>query len=500
MSLEPPELVALKRALGRQLAALRQAAEIGQQQVARRTGYSRSSVAHAEAGRHLLTRDFWQVADELVAADGALLTEYTQVQAARQEHERQRRETELAEALAATRALRATTAPQPPCDAERLTTPTGQDAEASRPAAAGAAPGDQLYEQLTKLLRGGVNVINRRTLLQLQLLGCVATIAAAAPAVHEDAEERERLDRAVASPNRVDAQVIEHIESTFHHCKLQEDALGSRVVLPTVLAQRDLIHDLLGGCPAPLRPRLLSVYSDMSTSVGYYFLELNDLDNARHHHEEARAAAHEAGNVELSIYALCEWSYTESWRGRAATGIDLAAVAHSLVSRTEDPLMRAGAAQRAATAFAFDGQYTACMVELEKARDSLASAGQVSVESPMYFFNDGYLASHRSECLLRLGKPQEAAASAGDALTLYDTSFADGYAICTLHLGNAHLQSEEIDEAAQVVGNAAELAIQTHSARLREELRTTRTRMQPWRNTPAVKALDERLAELRLTV
>lgn len=73
---ESPELVARKRALGRQLAALREAAEIGQQQVAHRTGYSRSSVAHAEAGRQLLSREFWKTADELVAADGALVAAY----------------------------------------------------------------------------------------------------------------------------------------------------------------------------------------------------------------------------------------------------------------------------------------------------------------------------------------------------------------------------------------------------------------------------------------
>jgi len=101
--LEPPELATLKRGLGRQLAALREAAEIGQQQVARRTGYSRSSVAHAEAGRQLLTRDFWQTADELLKADGALLANYEQVRTAKQEHERQSRETELAEAYAAAR-------------------------------------------------------------------------------------------------------------------------------------------------------------------------------------------------------------------------------------------------------------------------------------------------------------------------------------------------------------------------------------------------------------
>lgn len=100
MSLVPPELAVLKRALGRQLAAARQAAEIGQQQVAHKTGYSRSSVAHAEAGRQLLTREFWNTADGLVKAEGALLAGYERVQAVKQEHERRSREVKLVEAFA----------------------------------------------------------------------------------------------------------------------------------------------------------------------------------------------------------------------------------------------------------------------------------------------------------------------------------------------------------------------------------------------------------------
>lgn len=94
------ELAVLKRALGAQLAASRQAAEIGQQQVAHKTGYSRSSVAHAEAGRQLLTRDFWKTADELVKAEGALLAGYERVHAVKQEHERRSREVELVGAFA----------------------------------------------------------------------------------------------------------------------------------------------------------------------------------------------------------------------------------------------------------------------------------------------------------------------------------------------------------------------------------------------------------------
>ena len=80
---EPPELVALRRALGRQLAARREAAEIGQQQVARKTGYSRPSIAHAEAGRQLLTRDFWTTADDLLGADQARVAGTPGLRAAR---------------------------------------------------------------------------------------------------------------------------------------------------------------------------------------------------------------------------------------------------------------------------------------------------------------------------------------------------------------------------------------------------------------------------------
>ena len=124
----------MRRALGQQLAALRDAAEIGQQQLARRTGYSRSSVTHAEAGRQLLTRGFWQTVDELLRADGALLASYEQVRAAKQVHEARRREAELAkayaEAQAQAQALRATATLFQPTKLQNgagLIVPSGQE-------------------------------------------------------------------------------------------------------------------------------------------------------------------------------------------------------------------------------------------------------------------------------------------------------------------------------------------------------------------------------------
>lgn len=166
--------------------------------------------------------------------------------AAKQNHEVRTSEEQLAQARARAEWLRATTAPQLLGEAEL--------SSAAREVAAGG--GDQVAEQLVQLLCGLVGAMNRRELLQL-LGWAVGTVATSPAASKLDTDEQERLARAVVSPNRVDDQVIDHVEAMFRHCQRQEDALGSRAVLPTVLGQRDLVRALLAECPVHLRPRLL---------------------------------------------------------------------------------------------------------------------------------------------------------------------------------------------------------------------------------------------------
>ncbi|HWR49141.1 MAG TPA: hypothetical protein VN327_16255, partial [Pseudonocardiaceae bacterium] len=111
-------------------------------------------------------------------------------------------------------------------------------------------------------------------------------------------------------------------------------------------------------------------------------------------------------------------------------------------------------------------------------------------------YHEGLIASHQSDCLLRLGKPQEAAAKASAGLQLFDNSFVGSLAFRMLYLGAAHLQSGEVGEAARVIGDGALLATQARSARLTSEVKATRARMQPWQGTQAVQALDEQLAAM----
>ncbi|WP_432903971.1 helix-turn-helix domain-containing protein [Micromonospora matsumotoense] len=70
----------LQKALGRQLAHWRKAAGMTQAALARRTAYSRSSVANVEIGRNAITRGFWERADRELRAQGSLVDAFDTLQ------------------------------------------------------------------------------------------------------------------------------------------------------------------------------------------------------------------------------------------------------------------------------------------------------------------------------------------------------------------------------------------------------------------------------------
>lgn len=367
---------------------------------------------------------------------------------------------------------------------------------------------NETHDQLD-MWRRLVDTMKRRGLLQL--LGQLAAGSTmTSPAIGGlrllgldtlNPDERDRVAQVILSPERVDKRVIGHIETILWACKQQDDTFGPQAVLNTVLDQALLVQDvLLPACPDQLRPRLLSLYSSLCSSAGWYLFDLDNVALAWEHFEKARKAAHEARHTELSVFTLCNMSYAAAWHGRTHTGLDLAASAQALAGKTGDTLVQVCVADHAAQAYAVDGQYDECMTELDKAQTVFTTAaGQAPPASLAYYYNAGFLANHRSDYLLRLGKFQQAVASARAGLALYDRSFARDFAFCTLHLGKALIQSQEIDEAAVVVGEAATLAAENRSTRLVKELQAARTALQPWWETQAVRELDEVLVGWRLS-
>ncbi len=275
-------------------------------------------------------------------------------------------------------------------------------------------------------------------------------------------------------------------------CQRQDDALGPQAALDTVLAQRNLARVLVRGCPASLRPRMLSVLSNASRHAGWLCFDLNDFESARYYYEDARDLAHEAENVELGAFVLCNMSHLATWQRKPRIGIDHAVAAGEWAKRTDDVLLRAYAADVAARAYAADGQSEPCLAALDAAGTALTMTGD---QQPgyVYFYDEGQHSSTRCLCHLELHEPQRAAAHAEQSLKTLDRSYARNVAFVMVNLGLAHIQSNEVDEAARLLGDAGEIAAGHSSARLIGQLEQARADMQPWQHTAAVRTLDDRL-------
>lgn len=83
MARQPEFLTEQQRALGRYLRVLREAASLYQADIARAVPCDRTTVTHAEAGSQLPASDFWEKADQLVGAKGALIAKYDELISAR---------------------------------------------------------------------------------------------------------------------------------------------------------------------------------------------------------------------------------------------------------------------------------------------------------------------------------------------------------------------------------------------------------------------------------
>jgi len=81
-------IAAMKRELGRQLAALRRGAGLTQHGLAVLAGFSRTTISLAEIGRQSQAREFWQACDKALDTGGTLTAGAGQVDTVREVEQR----------------------------------------------------------------------------------------------------------------------------------------------------------------------------------------------------------------------------------------------------------------------------------------------------------------------------------------------------------------------------------------------------------------------------
>lgn len=358
---------------------------------------------------------------------------------------------------------------------------------------------DELAQALIMWVQQANPGLNRRELLQK--FSTALTVAAAAPLLDiADADERDRVAAVLEEPSRLDLATISHSERVLQHYRRQGDILGPQIALQTAMAQRQVTADLITSAPAALRPRVLTVYAELSQMVGWQLYNLGDYRAAQYYYDDARTAAHDAENTELVTYVLCTMSQLATWQNKPRVGIDHAIAAQTWADQVDSPAARGYAADVAARAFAAAKQPDKAQRALEQehaaVRDLTANA---PVASWWYFYNESFYWGTEAECALTLGTPAKALNAARTSLPMIDPTNVHNHAHTLALQSQAHLQQGDIAEASAIVGDIARISSFNRSPRITERIADLRTALTPWQRSRAVRKLDDFLAHYRLT-
>ena len=356
------------------------------------------------------------------------------------------------------------------------------------------------YNELLTSVRRLVDRLNRRGLLQL--FGVTATTAFISSWLDGlDPGEQQRVVAAIVKPERVDAQVIGHIESVLFDAHLSNDKLGPRAALHTVLAQQEILQAMTAACPDELRPRLLSVLGNSLRSAGWIFFNAGDLAATRRYYEKARVVAHDAGNLELATMVLANSSHAAESSGMSAIAVDYAVAAQTWAARAHNPCLSAFAADISACAFAAMGDYNTTMRHLDSAQTYLPECSEQSPPT-FYAYSEGLHVARRGRCLLALDRTADAVQVIGESLKLYTAEPPDSpsymyrninIAMAKLEISTAHVQAGDIDEATVTLASVGDFVSQNRADRLVKQMHSIRAALKPWQDTPAVKQLDDQL-------
>ncbi|QLY28804.1 hypothetical protein [Nocardia huaxiensis] len=334
---------------------------------------------------------------------------------------------------------------------------------------------------------------NRRDVMK-----AITLLTTVPPAMITDVNAPDGLERiagAVSAPRRADAVVLDTIETIVDQAKLQDDRLGPRAAIGTVLTQAHLTEALLADAGSAQRPRLLSLRSRIGSSIGWQSYDLGHAEAATGHFQIARAAADECGDHAAGALAMAEWSCMAVDTDSPLAAADLAAGAEVRASDTDDPRLRAHTAAVLAVALARLG----CASET---RSALNRAGRYDVaevadpaDSLAYFCTPAHLARMRARALRSIGDLDAALDAASESVALQPRRDLTSAHIL---LGALYLDTGRLDAAVETIIAGLDAGAGPNSPRVTTRLRATWKdirRLAP--GSAPVRKLDQRLAESR---
>ncbi len=334
--------------------------------------------------------------------------------------------------------------------------------------------------------------LRRRTLL-LEASTALAVVAAA-PVL-----EVPRIAGATRSGRiQPDLAIVGYTGEVVAGLRRLGGAVGPRITLQPAMALRSAMAAFARSMPETVTSQALTAFGDLTQLIGWLMFNLGDHKAARYYYDDARSAAYRAGNNDLVAYTLSASSQLAVVRQRPRHALDHAQAALQAASASGSPYAVAYATDVTARAYAAAGQVGRCQAALDREQEALATISDDTPRSPWWYFYDrSFYWGTESECALRLNMPVDASDAARRSLHLVTPLNLHNSALTLAFRAEALIKQREFDEACETLADSARLTTLNSSRRIARRVELLRRQLSAADDTPAVRELDEKLAEYR---
>lgn len=294
-------------------------------------------------------------------------------------------------------------------------------------------------------------------------------------------------------PRQVDPGLIPYFQQQLEGHYRADMMLGPLDLIGTVSEQYSLIDRLSRNATGETRRALLRSGAAYAALVGWLYQDAGDLAAAAFWRGVTSEIAARSRDAQLYGYALVNHASvrTDLGDGVGVTDLCEAALANS---RALAPKVRVMALQQGAHGASLTGDRS----EVDRLLAQAARlVGRVQDDLPWgnaVRRTPGYLEVQRATCYGRLGLYREASTLWEQVIAPASTVGRRDTGVWMARHATACAKAQAPDEAADIGTRAAQIAVETGSARMRKELGALSVAMRPWQDAPVGRELAEALA------
>lgn len=303
--------------------------------------------------------------------------------------------------------------------------------------------------------------------------------------------EPDHLASALSGRTTADHELIDWLEETSR--KLTGLPTEQRQhTIKMMDAHLETVTDLIEGGrhTGTSTKRLHSLAASLSTTCGWY-----RFDQGRHYAAgklwtAALHSSHASGDRDFGAGVLSDFAYQSNWLGQPNVSVDQ--LGHAITG-TKHPTARSLLFLRRARAYAALGERSLCYRDLSEAETALSLQPVDAAPNWCSWMSPADLAVDSGQCLLDLGKVDDASAKMREGLSLLPKARDKTRGIFLTYQARGLLQSHDVEHALAVTEEALELARRIGAERCVAQVRELAPAFKPYRQVDGVDDFIEKL-------